>query len=112
MAFVGVARQAGDDAARIVLPIRRVQPAEGRDEINAAVILHGARQRLDVAALFDQAEVVANPLHQRAGNGHAAFQRVDGRLRAEAVRDRGQHAVLASAPAGSPVFISRKHPVP
>ena len=59
-----------------VLPVRRVKTGEGGHEVNAAVILHRARQGFDLRALRDQAEIVADPLHQRAGDGHAAFERV------------------------------------
>ena len=56
--------------------------------------LDGAGQRLDSAELLDEAQVVAQPLHQRAGDGDGAFQRVDGRLVADLVAEGGQQAVL------------------
>ena len=39
-------------------------------------------------------EVVAQPLHQRAGDGDGAFEAVHGRLAADLVAQSGQQAVL------------------
>ena len=93
VALVGVPRQTGDHAARVVLPVRRIKAGKRGHEINAAIVLHRTGQVLDVRAVFDQPEVVAYPLHQRAGDGHAAFKRIHRGPAAQPVRDRSQHAV-------------------
>ena len=69
------------------------------------------RQLLDLRRGADQAEVVAQPLHQRPGDGDRALERVDRRLVAELVADRGQQAVLARHLL-VPVLSSMKLPVP
>ena len=66
------------------------------------------------AALFDQAEAVAQPLHQRAGDERAALQRV--RVGARSLVSSVQ-ATVVSRPrvesfGSAPTFISRKAPVP
>ena len=68
------ARQAGDAAAGIGLPVRRAQAREGRHQHHAAGIRHALRQRFDFAAAADSAQSIAQPLHHRATYKHAAFQ--------------------------------------
>ena len=54
MTLVGVARQPRHEAARALLPVRRVEAREGRHEINVAVVLDGARERLDLCRILDE----------------------------------------------------------
>jgi hypothetical protein len=63
--LVRIASKSSDHSTRIVLPIRSVQPREGRNEIDAAVVGHRASQRLSVGTLGDQPKVVAQPLYKR-----------------------------------------------
>ena len=92
VSFVRVARQAGDHAARILLPIRRVQPGKCRNEIDTAIVVDRSRQRLDIGTLLNHSEVVAKPLYQRSGNRHAAFQSVACGAIAKFVPDSGEEA--------------------
>ena len=62
-------------------PVGREQPGERRDEVDAAVVVDLAGQRLGLGGVVDDAELVAQPLDRRAGHGDRALQRVDGRLR-------------------------------
>ena len=55
-----------DHAARVIAPVGREQPGEGGDEVDAAVVLDGARQILDFRGALDQLQAVAQPLDQRA----------------------------------------------
>ena len=96
---VGIAREAGDDAASAILPVRRVQAGERGDDVDVAIVRDARRERFDVAALRDDAEVVAQPLHERAGNRDRAFERVVRRLRAELIRNRRDRARPPTTPA-------------
>ena len=44
----GAARQAGDGAARVLVPVRRAQARKGRHEIDAAAVGHAGRQGFDL----------------------------------------------------------------
>ena len=105
------ARDADDRAARVRIPVRRAEAGEGRHEVDAAVVGHGRRERLDVGRLLDDAQAVAQPLHDRAADEHAALERV---LGASAHRPaRPSSAGGSSTSTGCvPVFCSRKQPVP
>ena len=72
-------------AARVGPPVRRAEPGQGRHQIDAATVGHRARQRLALGGAGDQAELVAQPLDQAAGDEHRAFQRV-ARARRRAAR--------------------------
>ena len=69
------------------------RPGEGGDEVAAAVVVDRAGQRLDLGRRADQRDVVAEPLHERAGDRDRALERVGRRLVADATADRGQQAV-------------------
>jgi hypothetical protein len=88
VAAIRVAREPRDDAARRVAPVRREQARERGDDINVAVVVDGARERLDLGALRGQSQVVAQPLHERAGDGDRALECVTRRLVAELLRHR------------------------
>ena len=59
----------------------------------------------------DQPQVVAQPLHERTGDGDGPLQRVDGRLVADLVADVVSRP-LFDGTGCVPVFSSRKQPVP
>ena len=86
------AREADDRAAGVRVPVRRAQPGERGHEIDAAVVRHRRGERLDVATIADDAEPVAQPLHDRAADEDAAFERVR-RLAAELPGDRREQLV-------------------
>ena len=70
------------------------------------------RERLDLGGGGDQAHLVAHPLHQRTGDGDRALQGVD-RLSGRRCGSRPWSAgPLYELTGLSPVFISRKVPVP
>ncbi len=101
MGAVGIAREAGDDAARVGTPMRGVQAREGRHDVDAAIVGHGQRQGIGLGGVTDNAEIVAQPLNERAGDGDRALQRIGGRGVAEAVGDRGDQAGLALLDVGA-----------
>ena len=86
------ASQADDRAAGVRVPIRRTQADERRHEIDAARIGRLGRQLLDLGRGADQAQPVAEPLHDRAGDEDRAFQAI-GDLAADAPADRRQQAM-------------------
>ena len=69
------------EAARLGAPVRRAQAGQRGHDGDAARIGHRARERLDLGRLRDEAEPVAQPLHQRAGDERAALERVRRRPR-------------------------------
>lgn len=74
------AGQADDRAAGVGVPVRRAETGERGDEINAAVVGDAGSECFDVGGMRDQAEAVAEPLHDGAGDEDAAFQGVFERL--------------------------------
>src|SRR5205823_9555838 len=87
--------QSGDDATRDGAPVRREQAGERRYEVAAAVVLDLGGQLVDLRRAGDDAEVVAQPLHQRAGDRDRSLQRVHRLVLADAVAEGGQQAALA-----------------
>ncbi len=79
----------------VAAPVRREQPREGRHQVGAPVVGDRGGQGLHLGRGRDQAEVVAQPLHQRSGDGDRALERVDGRLVADPIAHRGQQPVVA-----------------
>src|SRR5262245_61654542 len=53
-----------------------VEARKGWDEVDTSVVVHRAGERLDVCTVLNQSQIVAKPLHERAGNGDAAFERI------------------------------------
>ena len=81
---VGVGVEAGqpdDRAAGVGAPVRREQAGERGHEVDAAVVLDLPGERLALGRAGDDAELVAQPLHGRAGHRDRALQRVDRRAR-------------------------------
>ena len=88
----GAAREAGDRAARVLVPVRSAQPRKRRHEVDAAGVRHARGQRLHVRGRLDEAQPVAQPLHDCAADEDAPLQRVI-RLRACLPRDRREQLV-------------------
>src|SRR5439155_8693799 len=84
--------QPDDRPPRVGPPVRCEQPRERRHEVHAAAVVDLPGQGLALRRAADDAELVAQPLYGRAGDGDGAFQRVHGGLVAEAVADRGEQA--------------------
>src|SRR5947208_2481657 len=94
MAIVRISRQSGNHAPRIMLPVRSVQPRKCGHKIHTAVVLDGPRKCFDFRARADQAEVVAQPLHQRARDRNAALQCVMCRLAAKPEGNRREQTTF------------------
>ena len=110
--LVHEAREPDERAARIRAPVRGEQPGEGRDEVRAAVVVDRRGEGLDVFGALDDAEVVAQPLHERAGDGDRPLERVAGGLVAAPVGDGGDEAVAGAHDVGARCSTRRKLPVP
>ena len=91
----GAARDAVDGAARILVPVRRAEPREGRHHAHAAGILHRARYLRRAPRVLDQAEV-DEPADELAAHERASLERVD-RVAVGARRDRGEQASARQA---------------
>ena len=89
----GPARHAEQRAAGARIPVRCAESGEGRHQIDAVAMRHRACQLLDFRGALDDAEPVAQPLHDRAADENAAFERVVD-LIADLPRDRGDEIVL------------------
>ena len=87
------ARQAHQRAARVGVPVRCAEPGEGRHQHHAAAVGYRRGQRFDFARALDDAQPVAQPLHQRTADEDAAFQRIGGGT-AVAPGDGGEQAVV------------------
>ena len=70
--------QAADQAARLGAPVGRAQAGQRRHDGHAAGIGHRCRQGLDVGGGLDDAQPVAQPLHESARDKGAAFQGIAG----------------------------------
>ncbi len=88
VSFIGKTREAGDNAARVGAPAWRVEARKGGHEINVAIVRDRARERFDGFAAVDDPEIVAQPLHQRPGDGDGSLQRVNGFRLAELIGER------------------------
>ena len=73
----------------------REQAGERGHEVDPAVVVDLAGQRLDLGGAGDDAELVAQPLHGRPGDRDRALERVD-RPVAELVADGREQPVLAA----------------
>jgi hypothetical protein len=72
--------------------VRRAEPGEGGDEVDAVVGLERARERLGLRRVLDDAEPVAQPLHAAPGDEDRALQR-EGPLAARPAGDGGEQPV-------------------
>ena len=68
--------EAEDRAARFGLPVRGTQAGQGRDKDHLVGRIRRERKRVDLGGRTDRLEPVSEPLHGRAGDEDAAFQRV------------------------------------
>ncbi len=87
---VRLRREAGepdDRAARIRPPVGREEAGERRDEVDVAAVLDRGGEALGVGPVRDDAEVVAEPVEERAGDRDRALERVVRRTVAETVPD-------------------------
>lgn len=77
----------GREAA--VSPGHAARAARTGHEVDVPIVRHRLGQVLHLRCCADHTEVVAQPLHERARNRHAALQRVDGRRVAQAEGNGG-----------------------
>ena len=89
--------------------MRAAETRECGHEVDAAGVRHAGREGFDVAGTLDDAQAIAQPLHHRAPDEHAAFQRVVQGIAFP--RHRREQPVLRCERVW-PVFMSRKQPVP
>ena len=77
VATVGPARQPDEQAAGVRVPVRRPQSRECRDEVDALVAGWELRgEGLALGRVIDDAELVAHPLHARAGHEDRALEHI------------------------------------
>ena len=103
MTLVDVAGQSRDHTASIASPMRGEQPRESGDEVTATVVLDRERQRLDLRGAAYQADVVAEPLDERASVRDGALEPVHRSRGVELVRERGEQAAVGDDWAGAGV---------
>ena len=96
------ARQSGDGAARVRLPVGGAQAGKGRHQHHASAVGHAFGQLLHLAAVLDGLQAVAQPLHHGTADEDAAFQRKLG-LAARLGGRCGQQAVARGLEAGARV---------
>ena len=95
VALVDEARQPDDGAAGVGLPIGREEAGEGGHKIDAAAVGHLPGVVFDMLGEVKEVQVVAQPLHQGAGDRDRAFERVNRGFVAQLVRHGCQQAVFA-----------------
>ena len=78
---IGGSGDARDHPARAGIPVRRAQAHERGHEIDAAAIGHRCRQLLRFRRGAQRAQLIAQPLHGRAGDEDAAFDARTARCR-------------------------------
>ena len=72
-------RTAGDAHDRATgerIPIRATETRECRDDVDAAVVRHAGRERLDVLGPLHEAETIAQPLNHGAPDKNATLEGV------------------------------------
>ena len=69
------------------VPVRAPRPTNAGTEETPPAVGHRSGQGFDLGRRADQAQAVAQPLHRRAGDEDAAFERIFSRL-ADAARPR------------------------
>ncbi len=104
VALVDEACQTDDQTAGVGAPAWREEAGEGGYEVGAAVVVDLRGQLLHIRRHREQAEIVPQPLDERAGHrDRPPLERIARRLVADAVTDRRQQAVLAEDRLGSGV---------
>ena len=107
----GAAGDADDGAARVRVPVRRAQAGERRHEIHAAVVGHRCRQRFDFGGGADEPRpsrshcTTAPPMKTLPSSAYSVCV-------ANLPGDGGEQPIARTCTARSPVFSSRKQPVP
>jgi hypothetical protein len=94
VALVHEARQADQRAPGIRPPVWREQAGECRHEIGAAVVVDARSEGLDLIRGTDEAEVVAQPLHEGARHGDRPLEGVVRRLIPQLVAEGREQPVL------------------
>ena len=89
----GGARQPEQRAARLGPPIGRAQADEGRHQHDLLRWIGGCGKRAGFLGALHDVQIVAQPLHRRAGDEDRAFERV-GAHAAELIGDGGEKLVL------------------
>src|SRR5260370_19776351 len=87
MSFIRETREARNDAAGLVAPVRGIKSGKCWHKIDATVITNGTSKQFDIGAFLNQSEIIAKPLDKSSGDGDAAFQSVNGFLIAEFVAE-------------------------
>ena len=75
MGHRGASGQARDGASGIRIPVGRAQAGKGRHHHHATAVGHALGELLHLAAVFNGAQAVAQPLHHGAADKDAAFER-------------------------------------
>ena len=81
--------------AGVLVPVGRTEAGEGRHDVTAVGVLDLLGHILGVAGLFQQAQLIAEPLDGRTGHENRAFQRII-HLAVGAAGDGGDKAILRS----------------
>ena len=79
----------------VLVPVGRAEAGEGRHDVTAVGVLHLLGHILGVAGLFQQAQLIAEPLDGRTGHENRAFQRII-HPAVGAAGDGGDKAILRS----------------
>lgn len=90
--LVAAPGEAHDGAAGVLVPVGRAEAGEGRHDVTAVGVLDLLGHILGVAGLFQQAQLIAEPLDGRTGHENRAFQRII-HLAVGAAGDGGDKAV-------------------
>ena len=110
VSVAGIAAEADQKPNRVRVPVRRAQAHKRRYKDHAAGVGHARGEGLDIGRGADELQIVAQPLHHRAGNKDAALERV-----LEALLALAATVVISLARErmnSVPMFSSRKQPVP
>ena len=91
--LVDAAGDAHDGAARVLIPVRRAEARERRDDVAAVGILDLAGIVFRIRRGLDDLQLVAQPLDGGAGDEDGAFERVFD-LAVQAPGDRGDQTIL------------------
>src|SRR5262249_19184303 len=70
------ARQPGDSAAGILIPMRRAKARESGHQVNAPAIRDAGSEGFDFRRIADQLQPVPEPLDDRTANEYAPFERI------------------------------------
>ncbi len=101
---------ADQNAARIHIPIGRAKAGKGRHQIYACGILDLLRIILRILRFIDKAHLVSQPLDNGPSYKNTPLQRIlDFSIEANGY---GRKEPMLADIRGSPVFMSKKQPVP